>query len=286
MQDDSKLHIREMPEAIRRQKKYICFTIIIFLLFFLLFTVKIKNQRLMEYLDVKFESISVSPEPTVEPLDPKDIVVVQHMVLADNMDYSHYTRILLGVNNILQNPELPTGCEITSLAIVINYLNPEIECDKLDLADNFLEKGTVGQTNPDNAFIGNPRDRRYSFGANAPVLVNAAQKYYATINVSRKIENITGTEAEDLMPYIVSGHPIMVWATMDMAESRISTQWMVGDELVQWHSNFHCLVLMGFDMEKQVYYFADPLKEGITEYGMDIFKDRYDTIGKQAIVIY
>lgn len=238
-------------------------------------------KEMQEYISNEIENLEVQSLEQPEP----EVIIQEKMVLADNMDYLHYTRILLGVKNIPQNPELPTGCEITSLAIVINYLNPETECDKLNLADNFLKQGEIGKTNPDDAFIGNPRNR-YSFGANAPVLVNAAEKYYSTVGIDRKIENITGADVDDLMDYIISGYPIMVWGTINMAESHISVQWEIDGETVPWHSNFHCLVLIGFDMEKQVYYFADPLKEEITEYDMSVFKDRYEAIGKQAIVIY
>ena len=44
--------------------------------------------------------------------------------------------VQLNVENILQNPELPNGCEITSAAIVLNYLGFDI--DKVTLAENYL----------------------------------------------------------------------------------------------------------------------------------------------------
>ncbi len=44
--------------------------------------------------------------------------------------------VQLDVENILQNPELPNGCEITSAAIVLNYLGFDI--DKVTLAENYL----------------------------------------------------------------------------------------------------------------------------------------------------
>ena len=44
--------------------------------------------------------------------------------------------VQLNVENILQNPELPNGCEITSAAIVLNYLGFDI--DKVTLAENCL----------------------------------------------------------------------------------------------------------------------------------------------------
>ena len=44
----------------------------------------------------------------------------------------------LDVKNILQTPELPNGCEITSLTILINHLGFDV--DKLTMADKLLDK--------------------------------------------------------------------------------------------------------------------------------------------------
>lgn len=46
-----------------------------------------------------------------EPTEPKEEVSV-----------ASGSRILIPMNNILQRPELPTGCEATSLTMVLNYL--------------------------------------------------------------------------------------------------------------------------------------------------------------------
>ncbi|MBQ7784498.1 MAG: C39 family peptidase, partial [Oscillospiraceae bacterium] len=40
---------------------------------------------------------------------------------------------------IMQNPELPTGCEITSLTMLLRHIG--YDADKLDMADNYLPKG-------------------------------------------------------------------------------------------------------------------------------------------------
>ena len=85
---------------------------------------------------------------------------------------SSYKR--LDVECVLQNPELPTGCEITALTTVLNYLGYNV--DKLTMADYYLDKGKMGEVSPYKAFVGNPRDED-SCGAFAPVLVNSATKY-------------------------------------------------------------------------------------------------------------
>ena len=46
--------------------------------------------------------------------------------------------IHLPVPLILQNPELPNGCEITSLCMLLRYLG--FDADKCLLADNYLPR--------------------------------------------------------------------------------------------------------------------------------------------------
>ena len=121
--------------------------------------------------------------------EKQEIVTV--FVERKQMNSNNYSNIKLNVKNINQNPELPTGCEITSLAIVLNYLGHDV--DKLSMADNFLPQGETGKTDPDIAFIGNPRDK-HSYGANAPVLVNTANYYLTQIKSNYHAYDLTGKE--------------------------------------------------------------------------------------------
>lgn len=65
--------------------------------------------------------------------------------------------VQLNVENILQNPELPNGCEITSAAIVLNYLGFDI--DKVTLAENCLPMHIpYWEADPEVEFMGSPAD--------------------------------------------------------------------------------------------------------------------------------
>ena len=58
--------------------------------------------------------------------------------------------IQLPVPRILQNPELPNGCEITSLCMLLRYLG--FDADKCILADRYLPRTeTWWGTDPDRA---------------------------------------------------------------------------------------------------------------------------------------
>ena len=65
----------------------------------------------------------------------ENIVVVRQ----SNIDPTGLSKrnVKLNVKCILQNPELPTGCEITSLTTVLNYYGYNVS--KTTMSDDFLE---------------------------------------------------------------------------------------------------------------------------------------------------
>jgi len=61
------------------------------------------------------------------------------------------------MKNILQKPELPTGCEATALAIVLNFLG--FDADKCEIVDHYMPK-TTKLYSMNTHFIGNPYKKR------------------------------------------------------------------------------------------------------------------------------
>ncbi len=183
---------------------------------------------------------------------------------------------------IYQDPELPTGCEITSLTMLLNYLGFDVE--KTELSDNYLEKDYVATKSIDEAFLGDPRwDGGY--GCNAPVIVKAAEKYLKDQKSSLKVENITGTDFEDLYEYIANDTPVIVWSSMNLME--VYKNYCYKDENgndVYWYDNEHCMVLCGYDKDRNLVTAADPLS-GLMLYDADRFKYIYEEMNKQAIII-
>lgn len=200
----------------------------------------------------------------------------------EQMDYTKFFNTRLDVENIMQLPELPTGCEVTSLAIILNYLGYDI--DKVTLSDSFLPKGEPGETNPNDAFIGDPKTSIGSYGANAPVLVQTANDYLDYMSSNYNAYNVSTEDFSSLLKYINDGYPVMVWATMGLEASYPTEKWVIDNEEVQWYANEHCMVLIGYTPD--YYIFADPLKEGIIAYDRGLVEQRYNELGNQAVVIY
>ncbi len=181
---------------------------------------------------------------------------------------------------VCQYPELPTGCEMTSLTMVINHYG--INADKCDISDNYLDKGEVGTVDFRKAFVGDPRDES-SFGCYAPVVVNTANRYLQAQGSNLRATDVTGQELESLFEYINSQVPVIIWGTLDCEEGYYSVTWNVDGQDLTWITPEHCMVLVGYD--QQSVWVADPIYGEVVSYDKAIFESRYDTLLKQAVVI-
>lgn len=184
---------------------------------------------------------------------------------------------------IYQEPELPTGCEITSLAIVLNYLGYDIS--KTELAQNYLEKDYSGKAGFDQAFIGDPSwDAGY--GCFAPVIVKAAQQFLNEHDMLYTAWDISGTEFKELYEYIDKDIPVIIWCSMDLIDVyKNFSHYDANGREIYWYDNEHCMVLCGYDKDENTVTAADPLS-GIIKYNADRFEYIYDQLEKQTVIIY
>jgi len=192
-------------------------------------------------------------------------------------------KFFINAPRILQNPELPTGCEVTSLTMAMNHAG--IAAEKTDLADNWLDKGEYRASDYKKVFVGDPRST-FAYGCFSDVIVNCAEKYFTAKNISMHAENLTGTSPEQLYRYVSKGKPVIVWATGNMEECYYNKQWTDAEtgNLITWILNEHCLLLTGYDKQQNLVYVNDPMK-GKTAYPMDVFEYRYKQLGKQAVIL-
>ena len=185
------------------------------------------------------------------------------------------------VNTVLQNPELPHGCEVTGLAALLSYY--DVSADKCELADKWLPKGAWGQTDFREAFVGDPRKRVASAGCFAPVIANTANRYLAKHGAGKGLTAVAkeGVSLEELLA-MVQEAPVLAWTTMNLQAPYIAQVWEVDGEELYWQNLEHCVVLTGYDLEKGVFYGTDPLY-GPCEYDMKLFAIRFQTMYSQVI---
>lgn len=199
--------------------------------------------------------------------------------------------VYIDMENVLQLPELPVGCEITALTILLRHCG--FDADKTDLAKNYLPQSwgnpryEDGKTYKDSFFdyfIGDPFSRGY--GCFASAIEKAANSYIADHGGGFTVKNISGSHPDVLYDYLAEGVPVLCWATDGMIEPEYYETWYdnVTGEQLDWYLNEHCFVLAGFNMSADLVTLNDPMK-GIIDYNINKFETRYDQMYRQAIVI-
>ena len=205
----------------------------------------------------------------------EDMPLTEDIVMAEE-------RVELPVKYIPQNPGLPNGCEITSLATVLNYLGFGVSKEKL--SDDYLPKAPVGKANYYEEFVGDPRSTN-AYGCYAAPVIKAANDYLEAVGSDLRAVDRTGSSFQSLLQTVRGGKPVIVWATSYMnSEPEITAEWIVDGEYLPWKGNLHCMVLTGYDILQGKVIVSDPLR-GIREYDMTTFIKRFKQFYSQAIVI-
>lgn len=240
------------------------------------------------------ESAEVGSSPAEYNTESSDIgknETSNHTTVTPNLSVSEpdraYKSKLIDVPHISQKDLLPTGCEIISGIMLMDYYELNIDLDDFlsEIPISQLietRKGLIGKS-PNDAFIGDPADPN-SFGCYAPVIVKAMNRLLPD---SYKAENISGTSFEALVTdYIDNNIPVLVWASINMEPTSVRAQWTIEGtkEIFTWIKPEHCLVLVGYTESN--YIFNDPYdSNGIVGYNKDIVHQRYSELGMQAVYI-
>ena len=197
----------------------------------------------------------------------------------DDKNDSH----LINLEHISQYPDLPSGDEITSLAMVLRYLKYNVnECDLCDL---YLDKGPVGFTDFFKANVGNPRDTYNSYGCLAPVIISSATKFIQANGGSHTAYDYTSYNASELYRQVGLGSPVIVWLCDDFGNTpSISRIWVVDGKTLYLKSNMACMVLIGYDYTKGTVTLANPAGNTFS-LEMSTFEKSFADMGSYAVVI-
>lgn len=189
--------------------------------------------------------------------------------------------VKLPVKYLPQNPELPTGCEITSLTTVLNYYGFNVS--KTTLASSKYLKQSSGRANFWEVFVGSPASI-YGCGCYAKPIVEAANKYLQEKNSTYRAFDYSGNEFEELLKTVEEGIPVIIWGTENMKPAYVSKVWDIDGKKLELLVPEHCLVLIGFDLDAGKAIFSDPLR-GIVSYDLKTAKERYMSLHFQAVVV-
>ncbi len=189
--------------------------------------------------------------------------------------------ILSNVPLIQQLPELDRGCEVTSLAMMLQYAG--ITVDKMKLANeikkvDFMNDGVRG--NPNEGFVGNIYTFSESgYGVYHGPLFQLAKKY-----LPNKAVDLTGKSIEEIYKSVKAGKPVVMItnATFAPLDEDEFTTWETNSGDVSITYNEHCVVLIGYD--KEFVYIRDPLDDSLdVKVSRESFEKAWIQMGSQAI---
>lgn len=115
-------------------------------------------------------------------------------------------------------------------------------------------------------------------------IVNAANKYFKVNNMSAVAKNISGTDFKEILGMVAQGDPIVIWNTIDMRQPYESKTFVFNGKEYTWMSPEHCVVITGYDLNKNIVYIMDPMEGNITR-NLETFQSRYEEMHSQAVYI-
>ncbi|MCL6586222.1 MAG: C39 family peptidase [Anoxybacillus sp.] len=202
---------------------------------------------------------------------------------------SRSSKTILNAPIIRQMPELPRGCEVTSLAMLLNHAG--IKVSKMTLAQQVkkdptpykIVKGKKYFGNPNYSFVGNMYTfSKPGFGVFHKPIEDLAKKY-----LPNRIVNLTGQSFDSVLNYVSAGHPVWVINTswFSVVPQKYWETWYTPQGPIRITKKEHSVLVTGYD--SKYVYFNDPL-DGMKNKKKPLksFIDGWKQYGSQAISYY
>lgn len=248
-------------------KRFFIVSIIFFIAFFNTYNIKhfiykrfddLFPSQMAEAVIKKGESKSKKVEPSVK--EKKQLLEVP---LINQMD----------------EPHLKNGCEVTSLAMILNYYG--IKVTKNGLAD-LIKKEPLNyphnkKGNPNIGFVGDMADGPGLSVYNGPIF-DLAKRY-----MGDRVVNLTNRPFDQLLEKVHQGSPVWVLITNNFKPGAKFRKWETPQGTIYITFSGHSAVITGFD--KHYIYVNDPYGYKNRKVNRKDFFDAWSEMGKQAISI-
>jgi uncharacterized protein YvpB len=210
--------------------------------------------------DIQTKSV---PHPLPDSLEVENQTEKTHpTVHIDKLSGRQQTlkaKIMLDVPLIRQNPELKYGCEVTSLAMVLQYGGANT--NKMELYQK-IKKDTdplkrsggdiLSWGNPAEGFVGDMTGRRAGYAVFDRPMIDLINHYFPGRAV-----NLTGRDFHEVLAHVSAGYPAVVWTTGDYRLPDRWESWTHGSDTIKTPLDLHAVVLVGYD--QKFIYLNDPL---------------------------
>ncbi|WP_342773932.1 C39 family peptidase [Mesobacillus subterraneus] len=182
--------------------------------------------------------------------------------------------------HISQLPELERGCEVTTLAMLLQHAGEDV--DKMELFEEiekvpFEREGKRGH--PSEGFVGNMETMdEPGLGVYHGPVAELAEKY-----LPDKIEDLTGEDFEKVLEHVADGRPVwvLVTSTFDVVPEEEWETWDTNEGKEKITYIWHSVLVTGFDEE--YIYVNDPLEGKNDQLPREQFIAGWEQFGSQAI---
>ncbi|WP_020156895.1 C39 family peptidase [Caldibacillus debilis] len=224
-------------------------------------------------------TVNVLPEkiPEVQGREEDPVPVSELFRIADD--------VFIDVPVISQLPELQRGCEVTSLAMLLNFAGADV--DKMELAEKikkvpftYKKGGQIYSGHPNDGFVGDIRSwKKPGLGAYHRPVYELAARY---LQPGQAID-LTGENFEKVKLYLSHGKP--VWVITNTEYRKLPDSyfriWNTEKGKIKITYKEHSVLLTGYD--PQYVYFNDPLTGKKRKAPLHDFIASWEQMGRQAI---
>lgn len=168
--------------------------------------------------------------------------------------------IMLDVVLIKQNPELRYGCEVTSLAMVLNHAG--VNTNKMELYQLIRKDpdpitraangDIINWGNPADGFVGDMTGKQAGYAVFDGPMVELINN-----KLPGRAVNLTNQPFERVLEHVSAGYPVVVWTTGDYRLPDRWESWNHGQQIIKTPLDLHAVVLVGYDAN--YVYLNDPL---------------------------
>lgn len=180
-----------------------------------------------------------------------------------------------------QLPDLPNGCEVTSLSMLLNYY--DIDVSKLELSSNIKHVSSfIGNNyrgNPHEGFVGYMSIENAGWCVYNEPLYDVAKKY------TKRIRNYTGNSFVRVLKLVSEGHPVMIITTLKFNRVNDMQTWQTKQGKVHVTPSSHACVITGYNKKKRIVYVNDPYGVKNKKVSLKKIEASYNQQGKQALYV-
>ena len=181
----------------------------------------------------------------------------------------------------MSSPALYNGCEVTSLAMLLQYYGKDVS--KNDLADAIktvpltYDDGDHG--NPNVGFVGSVSGDTPGLGVYHGPIRKLAKQYIGNVT------DISGSNFSAVIRALSSGHPVWTITTATFAKVEDFEEWSTPQGDIKVTYSQHSVVITGYSKAKRLIYINNPYGQKNEAVDWDDFAAAYKQMGQQAIYI-